>query len=81
MTAMVIATGLNGANIPKERRINNDTLFFFFAQKTANEQNGVKNAFIYCVFRAKRTIFDFFCLPLQSQTALPFVWIGRTHIY
>ena len=29
MTAMVIATGLNGANIPKERRINNDTLFFF----------------------------------------------------
>jgi hypothetical protein len=53
MTAMVIATGLNGANIPKERRINNDTLFFFFAQKTANEQNGVKNAFIYCVFRAK----------------------------
>ena len=29
MTAMVIATGLNGANIPKERRINDDTLFFF----------------------------------------------------
>ena len=53
MTAMVIATGQNGANIPKERRINNDTLFFFSAQKTANEQNGVKNAFIYCVFRAK----------------------------
>ena len=54
MTAMVIATGLNGANIPKERRINNDTLFFFFfAQKAENEHNGVKNAFIYCVFRAK----------------------------
>ncbi len=26
---------------------------FFFAQKAANVHNGVKNAFIYCVFRAK----------------------------
>ncbi len=80
--ATVIATGLIGLVSTDKRGVSMAIRFsFFFAQKTVNVHNGVKNAFIYCVFRTKWTIFDKKWLTLQPLAASSVVGRRSWHTY
>ena len=56
---------------------------FFFAQMVKYVlfwALGVKFSYKFVIRQTKQTLFDFYSLSLQSQTAPPLVWMGRRHI-